>query len=59
VEQEVIKRIHETTGENEVSIQRDLRKRAQDNDNNVEGVRPNMSANSARKNIIEYVSTFI
>lgn len=49
VEQEAVQRIHELTGDNEVSIQRDLRNRAQRNDNNLEGVRPDMSANGARK----------
>ena len=41
--------IHEVTGEPEQTIQRKLRKQAVDNNENIEGVRPEMTAVNARK----------
>jgi hypothetical protein len=50
IEQEAIKMLKEKMGDiPEQTIQRELRKRALNNENNLEGVRPDMSANSARK----------
>ncbi len=49
VEQEAIKMISELTNESEQTIQRQLRKKALDNENNLETVRPVMSATGARK----------
>ena len=49
LEQEAMKMIHEVTGEPEQTIQRKLRKQAVDNNENIEGVRPEMTAVNARK----------
>lgn len=50
VEQEAIKMLKEKMAEtSEQTIQRDLRKRALENENNLESVRPDMTANGARK----------
>lgn len=50
IEQEAIKMLKEKMGDTtEQTIQRDLRKRALDNENNLEKVRPNMSATGVRK----------
>jgi len=49
IEQEAIKWIHDLTKMNEQTIQRELRKRGEKNDNNLESVRPDMSASGARK----------
>ncbi len=50
IEQEAIKMLKEKMGDiPEQTIQRKLRQKALNNENNLEGVRPDMSANSARK----------
>lgn len=50
IEQEAIKMLKEKDSDkSEQTIQRELRARAQTNENNIESLRPTMSATSARK----------
>ncbi len=50
IEQEAIKMLKEKDcNKSEQTIQRELRARAQSNENNIEGLRPSMSATSAKK----------
>ncbi len=49
LEQEALKMIHEITGDPEQTIQRKLRKKAVNNNENIEAVRPEMTAVNARK----------
>jgi uncharacterized protein involved in exopolysaccharide biosynthesis len=50
IEQEAIKMLKEKDpGKTEQAIQRELRAKAQNNENNIENLRPTMSATGARK----------
>lgn len=50
IEQEAIKMLREKDcDKTEQTIQRELRAKAQNNENNLEGLRPTISANGARK----------